>query len=667
MRFIAGYGAVWAFLFLVSFNASAQNGNLDSLRQRVTSAKGRDKVVALLDLAWEERFANADTARRHAAQALSMAREGKFRDLEAEALNHIGVSHEAQGNYNEALTYELQALAIRKELGDDSKTANTLNTLGIIYDEKGDYKTALEYYFDARKTYERLGDESKIAMVLTNIGIVFRAQNDWAQAATYYGTAMRIYTKLNNRFGMAACHSNLGALYLNMGKYDSAIHYSLQAAQEFEEQKIWQFLPTSLSNAASAYYRRGEWNKATEYFEKARDYHVRYDNKKELSFTLSQLARAESRLGERASAQAHAEEALRIAEGIKAWEQVMQAREALSEVKAGMNDYRAAYQQHQLFVAAKDTLFRKEKARQLLELQTKYDTEVKDRRISDLDKDNRLQAAVIERNYFLMGGLLVLLFLGIALFYVWKLRSDRRQQLVLSEQKIRLREAQITAVIESQEKERKRFASDLHDGMGQLMAALQLNIQSLKKSAGQPDQRDAYFEGSEQLIREMHAEIRNIAFNLMPMVLVKEGLLPAVKELARKINKSGNMMVSVSAFDLPERFEEVVEVSVYRIIQELLSNIIKHASATEVSVAFTGYDNEVVLTLGDNGRGYDLEKFKVSEGNGWRNIHSRLQLIRATIEFDVVEGRQNNTVIITLPKRVRTAPVTTDENTERSV
>lgn len=656
-----------ALLFFISGTVWSQNRNLDSLKQLAASSSGRDKVLALLELTWEERFANADTARIHGLEALGLARDGNFRDLEAEALNHIGVTHEAQGNYDEALTYELQALAIRRELGDDSKTANTLNTLGIIYDEKGDYRKALEHYYDARKIYERLGDESKIAMVLTNIGIVLRAQNDWSQAAEYYATAMRIYTKLNNRFGMAACHSNLGALYLNMGKYDSAIHYALQAAREFEEQKVWQFLPTSLSNAASAYYRLGQWQPAREYFEKARSYHARYENKKELSFTLSQLARCENQLGERSAALAHADEALRLAEGIKAWEQIMQAREALSEVRAGMKNYEAAYREQKLYMAAKDTLFRKEKSKQLLELQTKYDTEVKDRRISDLDKENQLKAATIERNYFLMGGLLALLFLGVALFYVWKLRSARRQQQVLSEQKIRLREAQISAVIESQEKERTRFASDLHDGMGQLMAALQLNLQSLKGTVGQPDRRDAYFEDAEQLIREMHAEVRNIAFNLMPLVLLKEGLLPAVRELARKINKAGKMVVTVSAFDLPDRFSEVIEVSVYRIIQELLANIIKHSNATEVSVAFTGYDNEVVLTISDNAMGYDLQKFKVSEGNGWRNIHSRLQLIRATIEFDVVQGRTNNTVVITLPKTARTAPVPLAENTEESV
>jgi signal transduction histidine kinase len=660
--------SVLVILFLgVLQTGWSQNHDLDSLRARVALTEGRDKVIALLELCWQQRFSNADSARQNGLAALALAQKGQFKDLEAEALNHVGVTHEAQGNYSEALTLELKALEIRQALGDDSKTANTLNSLGIIYDETGNYQKALAHYFDARKIYERLGDESKIAMVQTNIGIVFRAQNDWAQAADYYDKALHLYTKLNNKFGMAACHSNLGALYLNMSQYDSTIKYSLLAAAEFEEQKIWQFLPTSLSNAASAYYRTGQWQLSKEYFEKARGYHTSYDNKKELSFTLSQLARAESKLGNDKVSLIYAQQALEMAQKISAQEQIMQARESLAEVHAARKDFRAAYEEQKQFMTVKDTLFRKEKAKQLLELQTKYDTELKDRQISDLNKDNQLKSATIERNYLLMGGMLALLLLGVALFYVWKLRTERQQQQIAHEQKIRIREAQITAVIDSQEKERKRFASDLHDGMGQLMAALQLNIQSLKQWASQPDQRDVYFESSEQLIREVHSEIRNIAFNLMPPVLVKEGLIPALHELARKINKAGKLHVTVSVFDLPERFAEVTEVSIYRIAQEFLSNIIKHGSATQATLSFTGYENEVVFTLDDNGRGYNLNTFQINEGNGWRNIHSRLHLIHATIDFDVVEGRPNNTVVITVPRLARTAQVYAQENTEPSV
>ncbi|MBL7850418.1 MAG: tetratricopeptide repeat protein, partial [Cyclobacteriaceae bacterium] len=103
-------------LFLVSFTAWSQNRDLDSLKRWVNASTGRGRVVALLELSWEERFANADTARDHALAALALAVKGRYRDLEAEALNHIGVTHEAQGNYSEALAYEQKALAIRREL-----------------------------------------------------------------------------------------------------------------------------------------------------------------------------------------------------------------------------------------------------------------------------------------------------------------------------------------------------------------------------------------------------------------------------------------------------------------------------------------------------------------------------------------------------------------------
>ena len=107
--------------------------------------------------------------------------------------------------------------------------------------------------------------------------------------------------------------------------------------------------------------------------------------------------------------------------------------------------------------------------------------------------------------------------------------------------------------------------------------------------------------------------------------------------------------MSVSSHHIPERFTEVGEISLYRVIQEFLGNIVKHSKATLVTIDFIGYEDEIIVTLEDDGVGYSLEKFQNSEGNGWRNINSRLNLIHATIDFDVVEGRKNNTVIITVP------------------
>jgi len=648
------------FFLLIPQAVFSQNKNIDSLRFALERAEGKSKITTLLELCWEYRFVNADTARKFGLRALEMARQEHAKDLETEALHYVGVTHEAQGNYKEALTYEDQALTLGKKIGDSLKIANTLNNLGIINDEMGDYEKALANYFEARKIYETLKEESKVAMVLTNIGIVLKAQKEYKNVVHNYREALAIYQRIGNKFGQASCHANLGSVYLFIPNYDSALHYSLLASGEFEKQNIQQFLPTTWSNAAKAYQKLGQPKQAKELFLKAKELHTQYDNKKELSFTSIQLALLENELGNSSSAIKFANEGLTGALAIKALEQIMQAHEALATIHSASKNFQSAWQEHQLYVIYKDSLFQQEKARQLLTLQLKFETEKKDNQIIQLNKDNEIKSATIERNYFFFGGLGAILLFA---FFFYRYRDKQKQKAIAQEQKVRMREAQINAVIDSQERERKRFASDLHDGMGQLVSALQLNIQSIKQNQGL-EKTVSLVENSEHLLTDIQTEIRNIAFNLMPAILVKEGLLQAVRELTRRISKASSIQIELAIHDVPDRLPDVVEVSVYRIIQELLSNIIKHSKASQITLSFTGYQDEVVLTIEDNGNGYDLDKFQHSEhSNGWRTIQTRINLIHGEIEFDTIAGRKNSTVIINIPLNTLTPQESVLKNT----
>lgn len=638
---------IFPIFFCLSFlDGLSQNKNIDSLRNALPAATGKSKINTLLELCWEYRFINADTARTFGFSALTLAKQVGAKDLETDALHYISVTHEAQGNYKEALTYEEQAIVLGKKIGDQARVANSLNNLGIIYDEKGDAEKSLGHYLEARKIYESLANESKVAMVLTNIGIVLKAQKEYTNAASNYREAVSIYKRLGNRFGLASCYANLGSVYLFIPNYDSALHYSLLASDEFEKQNIRQFLATTQTNAAKAYEKLRQVQKAKELFLKAKELHAEYGNKKELSFTLIQLALLENKLGNPSAALQLMKEGLTLAKKINALQQIMQAHEALASIHASNRDYLEAWQEQQLYISYKDSLFEQEKAKQLMTLQLKYDTEKKDNQIIQLNKDNEIKSATIARNYFFFGGLALVLFLS---FFFWQYRERQKQKAIGQEQKIRLRDAQISAVVDSQERERKRFASDLHDGMGQLISTLQLTIQSIKQSKNL-EKTVEQVENSEQLLNEIQSEIRNIAFNLMPPVLVKEGLVPASRELIRRLNKTDKLKVTLTVHDFTHRLSQVAEVSLYRIIQELLSNMIKHSKATEIVVSFTGFDEELVLTLEDNGIGYDLNAFQTSErGNGWSTIQTRINLIRGEIEFDTVLGRKNNTVIIRVP------------------
>ncbi|MEY4929656.1 MAG: hypothetical protein RI909_380 [Bacteroidota bacterium] len=640
---------VFLFFWLPALSLSAQNSNIDSLKLVLQSRQtAKDSTKTLLDLCWEYRFINAVTAREYGMKALELAQKNGLREYEVEALHNIGVTHEAQGNYDQALELELKALEFRKQIGNDERTANTLNNIGIIYDEQGNYKRALDYYHEARKIYEGLNDEKKIAMVLVNMAIVLKAQGEYATVVRYYKEALAIYQKLNNEFGIAVCYANLGSVFYYSTRYDSALHYSLLATEEFESQNIQQFLGSSLCNAGMAYDKLGQKDKAKTYLLRAKKLNEQYENKKELAFAMIYLSKIYQSENLLPLAEQEATEALAIASKISALQQVMEARLALAEIQATKNDFKNAYREYREYVLVKDSLYQQDKARQIAQLQTEYETVKKENQILQLEQVNELKDARINQSIITIMLLLAILG-GILTFGVlWKNRITLKQQAELQATRASLRESQLKAVIASQEEERKRFAADLHDGLGQMISALRLSL-SHEKVDG-PALAHAL-----GVLSDMNIEIRNIAFNLMPQVLMKSGLEEALKEFALRISRAGTVAVSVQTYDLDQDMPAEHRIAFYRICQEWVNNVIKYSGGNQISIQLVKHPQEIVLTIEDNGNGFDPNVLLESQGNGWKNINSRLHMIKGSIEIDTQKDRQGTTLIITVPQQISMA------------
>jgi two-component system NarL family sensor kinase len=630
------------YLSLLSYSLQAQNLNIDSIKTLLVTARGEAKIQNLLDLCWELRFMNADTARLFGLEALKLARQIDNDSLVAQALHNVGVTYEAQGDYNDALQSQTESLELWRKLGNDLKIANTLNTIGIIHDERGSFKEALEFYHNARKIYEQAGNQGKIAMVLVNMGIVLKEQKDFAEAAVYYGDALRIYKKLGKQFGTAACYANLGSVYYHLPKYDSSLYYSLLATEAFKKQNVRQFLASSLSNTGMALHQLGRLAESKKYLNEALQLNEEYDNKKETSFTLTYLAklhRAEGNLKEAANL---ASRGLSIATKINALQQVMEAEDELTNIYAAKKDFTAAFEHMRASEQVKDTLFNQEKAKQIAELQTHYETDKKENEIKLLKQENELKDSRLERNQYMVVSLVVVISGLIVLGFLWRNRMKLKQKVEIESTKAALRESQLQAVITSQEDERKRFAADLHDGMGQLISAVKLNLSKESVEKKSVDQ-------AVEVLNEMNTEIRNIAFNLMPQVLIKGGLIEALQELAARINRSGKVQISVSAFDVPLEMPPDRKVALYRMCQEWLTNVLKYSKGSTVSLQLVQHSDELVITMEDNGEGFDPQRLSNSQGNGWRNIHSRLTLVHGQIEIDSQVGRKGTTVVISVP------------------
>lgn len=629
-------------LILVVHFAWAQNPAIDSLRNLLThNQTEKEKIKTLIELCWEYRFIDADSARKIGLNALDLAKKYNLKEYEVEALHNIGITHEAQGNYSEALEYELKALTFRKQIGDELKTANTLNNIGIIYDEQGNYSRALEYYHQARKIYEQLKDQSKIAMVLVNMAIVLKAQGEYRAVINYYQEALAIYNSLHNKFGTAVCYANLGAVYYHLPAYDSALHFSLEAVKEFEAQNVRQFLPNALCNAGMAYNKLGRKAKAKSFLLRAKEMNESYDNKKELAFINSYLSRVYLEDGEIDEAERLANEALLLSSKISALQQVMESREVLASIHAAKGNYMKAFEEYTLYAQVKDSLFRQDKSKQIAQLQTEYETVKKENQILQLTQINESKQAQLNQSWLMIFILVISLIAIITFGLLWNNRITLKQQAVM-------REEQLKTVIASQEEERKRFAADLHDGFGQMISALRLSLSK--------DTIDSTtISHTLGVLNEMNTEIRNIAFNLMPQVLVKHGLEEALKEFASRINRSGGVTVLVQTYDLDVQMPPEQRIALYRICQEWVNNVIKYSSANQISIQLVQHPEELVLTIEDNGRGFDSDILRQGQGNGWNNINSRLHMIKGTIEIDSQSGRHGTTMIVSVPKQVSLA------------
>jgi two-component system NarL family sensor kinase len=551
-------------------------------------------------------FANATGLSKWASET---AQARKWADEEARAQMNWGVITFLSADYHNVLPKYFRSLHLFDSLQNKEGIAAINNEMAVFYHKNKDIEKSIKSLDAAEEAARSVNDLRSLSTTLGHRGAWLSAEGKYKEARPYFEEVLKVRQEIKDSVGLGYIYLDFAEMALNEGNLALSLKNIDLSTDIRKRIGDTQGVIVNLVNKGETYFNAGMFRDALPLFLQG------LSEGKKIGYT----------------------------------DLVRHTNGYVAETYLHLNDYRNAYRYQQDGYKLKDSLFNIERTRVIQDMEVKYETEKKNQTIVLLDQQNKLKQATIDFNYLLIAGLLVSVGLLGVVFILWRNKNLQRQEAIMQEQKVRLRETQINAVIESQEQERRRFASDLHDGMGQLISALQMNISSLRQQSSF-EKRDQLFESSEQLLNEAHDEIRNIAFNLMPPVLVKEGLVPAVQELARKINKASKIKAYLSVFDVTGRLPQVAEISLYRVIQEFLSNIIKYSNADKVTISFTGYENELVLTIDDDGDGYDLKAFQdSSEGNGWRNVNSRINLIKGSIEIDTQPRRKNNTVIITVP------------------
>ena len=389
----------------------------------------------------------------------------------------------------------------------------------------------------------------------------------------------------------------LGINYKLSGKLPEALHYALEAI------KYAKHVSPPKYELARYYINTGDVYKELKDFKKAIEYIV-------YGFNLSRK--------------------------IQHRENTRDAAEILSQTYASLQQYDSAFYFYLIYTGLKDSIVNNETKMKIAGIQGKYDITKKDREIARQQQIKNI----------LIGSFVFLLIVLLLLYNSYRLKQKNKYQQEINRQQNEL----FNAIVTTQDQERKRIAQDIHDSLGSVLSAAKLKLSSLEESKEllSPDQLEKY-QASLDLLDEASTELRNISHNIMPATLSKLGLEAALQSLIDKIAVHSKMQINFTAHGFEGRIEESTEMSIYRIILELLNNIVKHAAAQKVTIQIIKYPAYINLMIEDDGRGFDYHKaFEEKKGIGLGNILSRVEYLNGTVEIDSAAGK-GTTVIIEIP------------------
>jgi signal transduction histidine kinase len=330
---------------------------------------------------------------------------------------------------------------------------------------------------------------------------------------------------------------------------------------------------------------------------------------------------------EKAEAMAHKNLELSRRHGIR-----LEEKNALSflwELAAARHDYAARNHYKTAVDSVNNLVVNETMLRAAEELEIKYETEKKELRITALESEKRLS----------MAGTIILLLALAALFFLWRWTVQKRRKAEVQIKQLE-QEKQLIAtlsVLEGEIQERIRLARDLHDSLGSILAAVKYNLIDNRKTMVMNEEEAKRFDSSINLLDDSIREMRRIAHHLMPESLDSVGLKQSVADFCNSLS-----IVKFSYFGDDTRFNPKLEMMIYRIMHELVSNALKHSGASRILVEIAQNTEEIFLTVQDDGCGFDPDT--QAEGMGLKNINARVAACNGNVSIHSVkdEGTEIN-------------------------
>lgn len=623
--------AIIIICFLYAVSANAQKSETDSLLTITKRGSINEMVNALNKLCGQLMYDKPDEAKVYVKQSIRLADSAGYKLGLGDAYNMIGVVYDISGKYDSSIYFYEKAYAIFQEIKNLKGRGSSSNNLGLIYWNIADYDKALKYFFDALSDFEEVKNERFQSNALNNIGLVYYDIHNYSQSLKYHQKAKAIYEKLDDAYLLGAVSTNLSNVYNNLGKADSAEYYSLQAIKLHTKANDEYGLSIAYNGYASLQAEKGDTMKALDYFGKALKLKENLNEQVGITSILIQMATIFKKQKNTARELECLNRARQIAEENNLKKDLMEIYSSLSSYYE-KNNAALALDYFKKYNSVKDSVFNENSNRQITELNTKYETGKKELQLRQQD------LVIAKKNLVIASIAGLLLILSIAGFSYYK-RNRLLQQKKWQEALMKQQEMATRAVIVAEENERKRIAADLHDGIGQMMSAAKMNLSVFESELDFKNEvQKNSFEKVIGLIDESCKEIRSVSHQMMPNALLKSGLPSAIKEFIDRID---NRIITVSLHTegLEERIDNNKETVLYRVIQECVNNVLKHASARHLDISLIKDRDGISITIEDDGKGFDSSDMDSFSGIGLKNMITRINYLKGSIDFDSKPGK----------------------------
>lgn len=602
------------FFISINFAAIAMPEVSFLLQEKDTSATStfiKNTYEKGLDFLSKENFEEAFTT---ISVGLDASLKANDKNLIGNGYLYLGDYFRKKNNYPKALENLNASLKLFLELNNEAKIADCYLNLGAIYYNMSSYDKALFNYFKSLEISEKRKDKKNIALGLESIGSVYLLTPDLKKAQVNFYKAIDIYTEISDEKGIVGGLTSLGASYQKEGNITKAIEIykiGLKKARIAGAERSESIL---LGNIGSSSRRIKKYDTSLEYLFKALALKLKLKRFASAAHTCNDISETYIEIGNLTEAKEYALKAIEYAKK-RSLHQERYAYYVLSNIEYSLGNYKSSIKNLKQYHVLQDSLFSINKIASMNEMQIKYETEKKnltieaqESNIALLDSKNR-----VKNQWLLFGGLaLLLIFISIILL---RSRNTVKKEKLLQQQFSE-------NLLKSQEEERTRIARELHDSVGQQLTLIKRKSQNLNQ------------DDITVLTNNALEEVRSISRGLYPALLKQLGLTESIEQLINDYDEQTELFFSIDIDNVNEYFTESTSLNFYRLIQECLTNIIKHAKAKSVTVSIKKEGNTILTLISDNGQGFDLKDSKKKNSLGLKTIFERIRIMNGNLSID---------------------------------